>query len=187
MESLPDADVREEAFTRHMREGLTLAAESFLVPSPELPRERAAYDLQRWSDEVLAPWLERKMATIEAARRELDRAAEENHRQRIIGGAVVGLMYEDVGRALRAIPPPRELDDEPEIRALYHDVLRSQARPFLSHAGRAYRACAGNAVRPQGMRHWRRYCQARRERLPDAEVETPLRSGETEVEVFVDE
>jgi hypothetical protein len=187
METLPDPDVRDEAFSPRMRFGWRLAAESFLVPPPEPPRDRMAQDLELWSTEVLAPWLERKMATVEAARRELDRAAEEDHRQRIMSGAIVGLMYEDVGLALRAIPPPAELDDEPEIRGVYRSILQSQARPFLEHARRAYRACAGNAVQPAGMRHWRRYCAGRGELLPDVQVDGPaLPSGETEVEVLVD-
>jgi hypothetical protein len=185
MQTLPDPDVRDEAFSRRMRFGWQLAAESFVVPPPEPPRDRMAQDLQLWSEQVLSPWIERKVATVEAARRELDHAAEENHRQRIISGAIVGLMYEDVGMALRSIPPPAELDDEPEIRTIYRDILRSQARPFLEHARRAYQACAGNAARPPGMRHWRRYCAGREERLPDVSVDGPaLPSGETQVEVI---
>lgn len=186
IDSLPDPDVTDAAFTPRMRFAWRLAAESFLLPPPEPPRDRGAQNLELWSDEVLAPWLERKMATVEAARRELDLAAEEDHRQRIISGAIVGLMYEDVGRALRSIPPPVELEDEPEIRAIYRDILRSQARPFLEHSRRAYRACAGNAVQPRTMRHWRRYCEGRAELLPDVGGADDLESGETRVEVVTD-
>jgi hypothetical protein len=186
MECLPDPDVADVAFTRRMRVGWDLAAESFLVPPPEPPRDETARNLELWSDEVLAPWLERKTQTVEAARRELDRAAEENHRQRIIGGAIVGLMYEDVARALRAIPPPEELEDEPEIRDIYRDILRSQARPFLEEARHAYSACAQNAVQPAGMRHWSRFCSERGENLPASDLTPHLESGETEVEVVAD-
>ncbi len=187
MECLPDPDVEQSTLSRRMRFGWTLAEESFLVPPPPPPGERSAADLSHWSETVLSAWLERKTHTIEAARRELDVAAEEDHRQRIIGGAIVGLMYEDVARVLRGIPAPSELDDEPEIRAIYRDVLRSQARPFLEHARRAYGACAQNAVQPAGMRHWSRFCAGRQDRLPGGEDRaSQLESGETEVEVIVD-
>ncbi len=187
MECLPDPDVSDEALTRRMRFGWTLAAESFLVPPPEPPHDATAHNLQLWADEVLAPWLERKVHTIQAARSELDRAAEENHRQRIMGGAIVGLMYEDVARVLSHIPAPAELDDEPEIRDVYRDILRSQARPFLEEARHAYSACAQNAVQPQSMRHWSRFCSGREENLPGGDTGgDTLESGETQVEVVVD-
>lgn len=187
MEVLPDPDVEEEAFTRTMRFGWTLAAESFLIAPPEPPQDQHAQNLEAWASEILAPWLERKTHTVEAARRELDEAAEENHRQRIIGGAIVGLMYEDVALVLRSIPPPSELDDEPEILEIYQDVLRGQARPFLEHARRAYSACAQNGVQPRTMRHWSRFCAARGDRLPGGDRSGGLRSGETVVEVVADE
>jgi hypothetical protein len=187
MECLPDPDVTDAAMTRRMRFGWTLAAESFVVPPPEAPDERNAQNLEAWGEEVLAPWLERKTHTVEAARRELDQAAEEDHRQRIMGGAIVGLMYEDVARVLRSIPPPEELADEPEIQEIYQQILRSQARPFLEHARRAYNACARNAIRPESMRHWSRFCAGRQDRLPEAEsTGSEAANGETTVEIIAD-
>jgi len=186
IDCLPDPDVEREALTQRMRFGWTLAEESFSVPPPEPPTDRSALNLETWSEQVLSPWLARKTHTIEAARRELDRAAEENHRQRIMGGAIVGLMYEDVARVLRSIPPPAELEDEPDIQELYQDILRSQARPFLEHARRAYSACAQNAVQPDSMRHWSRFCSGRERNLPAGATVRGPASGETEVEVIVD-
>ena len=166
MECLPDPDLEEDAFTEHMRFGWTLAAESFLVPPPEAPSEHAALDLQVWSEGPLREWLARKTHTVEAARRELDQAAEENHRQRIMGGAIVGLMYEDVSRVLRAVPMPDELETEPEIQDIYRDVLEGQASPFTEVARAAYGACAQNATRPATMRHWSHFCAGREAQLP---------------------
>lgn len=186
IECLPDPDVERDSLTRRMRFGWTLAEESFSVPPPAPPSDRSALNLETWSEQVLSPWLERKTHTIEAAREELDRAAEENHRQRIMGGAIVGLMYEDVARVLRNIPPPEELHDEPEIQELYQEILQSQARPFLEHARRAYSACAQNAVQPASMRHWSRFCSGRERNLPARSGITGPASGETEVEVIVD-
>jgi len=187
MECLPDPDIRQESMTRRMRFGWTLAEESFLIPPPEAPNDHGADSLEQWSEEVLSPWLTRKTHTIEAARRELDEAAEQTHRQRIMGGAIVGLMYEDLARVLRAIPAPHELDDEPEIQEVYQNVLRSQAAPYLEHARRAYSACAQNGIRPESMRHWSRFCTAREDRLPgQSRAAEQLRSGETVVEVIAD-
>ena len=187
MDALPDPDVPRASFTRHFEEGWALATESFVVPPPEAPDQRSSGDLQQWSDHVLRGWLERKTHTVEAARHELDLAAEESHRQRIMGGAIVGLMYEDVARVLRNIPPPMELDSEPEIRDIYRSILRSQARPFLEHARRAYDACARNAVRPAGMRHWSRFCRRREDRLPAPSPTARRPRDGTTVEVVVDD
>ncbi len=187
MEALPDPDIEDGSMTRRMRFGWTLAAESFLIPAPPAPDDESAQNLEHWSAEVLSPWLRRKTHTIEAARHELDQAAEESHRQRIMGGAIVGVMYEDVARVLRSIPPPRELEDEPEILEVYQNVLESQARPFLEHARRAYSACAQNGIRPSSMRHWSRFCAGRERRLPEGEdAAGRLESGETVVEVIMD-
>lgn len=188
IECLPDPDVEDSDLTERMRIGQHLAADSFEVPPPPAPPDGDAVDLQGWSSTVLATWLERKQHTVQLAREELDRAAEENHRQRIIGGALVGMMYEDIGMVIRAIPAPAELAGEPEFLALFQRVLDSQAAPFLAVSRAAYRACARNAVRPAGMRHWSRFCAGRQDRLPE---EDPLagdqpRSGETVVDVIAD-
>lgn len=179
MSSLPDPDVVDEALSPRMHRGLELAEASFHLEPPDPPASRAALDLAAWSEGPFRAWLEQKTRAIEAARSELDVAAEESHRQRIIGGAVVGLMYEDVARALGRIPIPDDLDDEPEILDVYRDVLRSQARPFLETARRAYHACAANAIEPESMHHWSRFCAAREDELPGG-----LASGEVEVEVI---
>ncbi|MCZ7680786.1 MAG: hypothetical protein M5U28_19240 [Sandaracinaceae bacterium] len=135
---------------------------------------------------MLEPWVARKLQVLEAARRELDLAAEEDHRQRIIGGALVALMYEELADALRSIPPPPELRGEPEIRSIYERTLRSRASRFVEQARQAYSACAQNAVQPAGMRHWSRFCAAREDRLPEAAVPRPAGAGETIVEVIAD-
>lgn len=186
MECLPDPDIEDASMTRRMRFGWTLAEESFHVPAPSTPDDQSSDSLEAWSEQVLSPWLQRKTHAIEVARRELDRAAEEMHRQRIMGGAIVGLMYEDVARVLTSIPAPDELDDEPEIRRVYRNVLRSQARPYLEQARQAYRACAQNAIRPSSMRHWSRFCTGRQEQLPGGDPAEGLESGETVVEIIAE-
>lgn len=184
MECLPDPDVHDDALSERMHFGIRLANESFAVPAPGAPESRAVLDLQDWSSGPLRVWIERKTHAIEAARRELDQAAEENHRQRIMGGAIVGLMYEDVARVLSRLPEPEDLDDEPEILRIYEQVIQSQARPFVETARRAYHACAMNASEPASMRHWSHFCRGREDNLPDLDEPT---AGTTEVEVLPDE
>lgn len=183
MRCLPETDVEASEYTEHMRRGLALAEASFDVPAPSPPASRAAGDLTDWSNGPLRAWLEQKVNAITAARQELDLAAEENHRQRIFGGAVVGLMYEDIARVLRSVPAPVDLDTEPEILRIYQDLVRTQARPFLELSRAAYRACSLNADRPEGMRHFATFCRERLDQLPEGEAPA---AGSTEVEVVRD-
>lgn len=168
MTTLPALDVPRDDLTEHMRFGWTLAEESFQHPMPPAPIVAETAGFQSWAEGELRAWLERKQRTVEAARRELDAAAEENHRQRILAGAIVGLMYEDVAMALRDIPVPAELVSEPEIADIFRDILEAQASPFLEHARRAYRACALNAEGgPETLAHWGRFCAGRKFNLPE--------------------
>jgi hypothetical protein len=185
MECLPDADQPFDSFTDRFRQGHELATASFEMEPPAHPPDQEAINLTAWSEQVLGPWLRRRTHAVEEARRLLDEAAEESHRQRIMGGAIVGLMYEDVARVLRSIPAPAELDDEPEIQEIYQQILQSQARPFLEHARRAYYACARNAIRPNSMRQWSSFCQIRRDRLPERRrAPAAVGTSHTEVEVI---
>ena len=53
----------------------------------------------------------------------------QNHRQRIVAGALVGLVYEDIARTLLTVPVPAELDSEPEITEAFRELLLKQAEP----------------------------------------------------------
>lgn len=185
LECMPDPDVTDASFTLHMRRGRELAEASFEVPDPQIPTDHSAASLTAWSDGELRSWLENKTHAVDAAREELDLAAEEDHRQRIMGGALVGLMNEDISRVLRSVPSPDDLADEPEILEAFHHVIEGQARPYLETARQAYHACALNARRPETMAHWARFCRVRMDRLPDG-PDTGVASDTTEVEVLVD-
>jgi len=167
IEVLPSLDVSESELTAEMRMARLLSAESLELPAPTAPGDRSAERLSDWSDRELKDWLSEKQQRAEAARAELDRAATQNHRQRIMAGALVGLVYEDIARTLLLIPVPAELDSEPEVAALFRELMAKQAAPFLTHAELAYAACAGNALGLESMAHWADFCERRAERLPE--------------------
>jgi hypothetical protein len=182
MEALPSLDVDEQDLTKEMRMARMLSAESLNLSAPPLPSGRSSEDIERWSEDALAPWLGRKQERAEAARAELDRAALQNHRQRVMAGALVGLVYEDVAQGLLRVPAPRELDSEPEVRAMYDDLMQQQAAPYLRHAKLGYDACAANAHELKSLEHWSPFCSERANRLPTGQVLAP---GESETSVTV--
>lgn len=184
LECLPDPDVHDDELSEHMRFGQRLAAEAFALEDPVLPRDTSAASLMEWSAGPLQAWLHAKSEAVEAARRELDLAAEESHRQRIMSGAIVGMLYEDVGEILRAIPTPDDLRSEPEISRIFRETVEGEAMPYLETSRRAYHACEINGTTPPTMRHWSAFCSARLDLLP-----VPVGAdGDdvTEVDVFTD-
>lgn len=182
VEALPSLDVDLRDLTPEMRMARLLSAECLSLPPPARPSDTSMIAISAWSDGELKAWMREKHARAEAARRELDRAAEQSHRQRIIAGAIVGLVYEDVARTLLSLPVPRELVSEPDIAAMYVDLLRSQAAPYLLQSRRAYTACAGNAAQQSPLQHWAAFCLTREEQLPGS-ASPPLGAGETTVSV----
>lgn len=182
MEVLPSLDVAQSELTPEMRMASLLSSESLLLAPPSGPRDDSTAAISDWSDSELKTWLQEKHVRAEAARKELDRAAQQNHRQRVMAGAMVGLVYEDLARTLLALPIPRELASEPEIAAMYVDLLKRQASPYLLHAHQAYVACAGNAEQVSGLHHWSQFCEQREERLPTSGLDQPG-AGATQVSI----
>lgn len=187
MECLPDSDQTDEALTAHMRRGRELAQASFEVPAPVVPADHSVAALSAWAEGPLRQWITQKTSAVDAARVEIDLAAEENHRQRIMGGALVGLMHEDIARILSSVPVPDDLADEPEILEAFEHVIHGQAEPYYRLARQAYRACALNAVSPESMQHWSSFCRQRMDRLPDEGTDgSGVADDTTTVEVLHD-
>jgi hypothetical protein len=184
VEALPSLDVAESTLTPEMRMARLLSAECLNLDPPTRPVETTSAAMEHWSDAELKAWMQHKHASAEAARKELDLAATQNHRQRIMAGAMVGLVYEDVARNLLALPTPSELSSEPDIAAMYVDLLRTQATPYLVQARQAYTACAGNAAQLSELRHWSDFCLSREEQLPALGLNAGEKvNGETRVSV----
>ena len=172
MIAVPSLDVADSELSEQMRMARLLSAESLELPAPQVPVDKSAASLTRWSEHELKEWIGAKQKRAEQARAELDRAAVENHRQRIVAGALVGLVFEDVARSLLVLPVPSELEREPEIAAIFHELMVKQAEPYLMHARLAYAACAGNAQGLATMSHWSDFCSGREESLPQANLES---------------
>jgi hypothetical protein len=170
IETLPSLDVGDGELTQEMRMARLLSAEALELPPPAVPTDRAGQALSAWSEGEFKSWLTDKQERADAARTELDRAALQNHRQRIVAGALVGLIFEDIARTLLTVPTPSELDTEPEISAAFHELLLKQAEPYLMQARLAYAACAGNAQGMSSLGHWVDFCSARRQALPATEA-----------------
>ena len=156
-----------------------LSAECLNLAQPTIPSDLSSSTMSAWSQQELEGWMRHKHRRAQEARKQLDLAAAQTQRQRIMAGAILGLVYEDVARTLLALPVPVELITEPEIAAMYVDVLRGQAAPYLREARSAYNACAGNAEQLDRLAHWSEFCVGREELLPDM----GLASGATEVRV----
>lgn len=182
VEALPSLDVVDGDLTRQMRAARRLSEESLNLKPPQPPESRAASQISAWSEQTLGPFLEAKQSSAQAARAELDLAAGESERQRIVAGALVGLVYEDLVSVLLSVPSPEELDSEPEIKALHREVIFKQAIPYLRHAKLAYDACAANAKQQASLAHWASFCSARASGLPPLE-EQAQENGATTVEV----
>lgn len=179
MEVLPSLDVAESELTSEMRMARLLSAESLQLHAPEPPAGRSAAEITSWSEDKLKPWLEQKQKRAQAAQEELDRAAVQNHRQRIVAGALMGLVFEDIARDLLIVPVPQELASEPEIADIFHELMLKQAEPYLQHARLAYNACAGNAQGLRSMSHWEPFCLGRSDSLPNNSEAEPEQDGVT--------
>lgn len=182
MRALPTMDIEHRDLSRTMKFAWELAEQSFQLPPPPQPSGRASTsEVQAWTSGELRDWLRRKDQLVEAARAEMNAASEQNLRNRILAGAIVGLMYEDIGRVMLDVPVPREIQEDPEIAPVFQNVVIAHARPYLLHADANYAACSQNAQQLSGMSHWSGFCAARRERLPGGVAEP--QSGETRVTV----
>ncbi len=159
---LPAAAARDGA----THQGLLLARETFGHALPDAPADRAYTSLQHWVDTEVASWIEQRRAQIDATRDRFALGGDPGVVARIVRHAVIGMLHEDTALSLGRLPAPSELDDEPDIAAMYRDIVRSQADAFVGAALRELRDCANEAYRgPADMRPWAEFCHARFDHL----------------------
>ena len=69
----------------------------------------------------------------------------------------------------------------PKIHQVFQEVVEAQAKPYLEHALRAYRACTLNGRRSGfQLEDWSQFCEHRGSRLPRS-----MQPGESETSVEV--
>ncbi len=168
LNALPSVDHGSGADTPRTHQGLLIARATLDAAMPEPPADRSYAALQRWVDTEVVTWVERRRAQTEEVRERFSLEGEPNESELAVRRAVVGLLHEDTARSLRSIPAPSELDSEPEIAAMYRDIVSAQADTFLNSAIVEFRDCAEGAYRwEHDMRPFALFCHARFDRLQE--------------------
>jgi hypothetical protein len=154
-----------EARSSQLQRALSLAGQVFAAPLPPPPVERKYDALSAWVENDVAHWIAQRRDAVEETRFQFN-SSDPEPATRVIVCAVIGLLHEDTAYQLALIPQPQELDNEPEIAAMFHELVHGQAEPFENAALTEYRQCkaAGEELGGASMR-FAHFCQQRRDRL----------------------
>jgi hypothetical protein len=162
--SLPDVPVGDQ--TPHTQQGLSLARQVFANALPEAPPDRRYSALQAWIDQTVVAWIAARREAVDETRFQfaVDKGASAT--EQVVARGVLGLLQESTALELTHIPSPAELDTEPEIAEIFHDLVTTQAEPFRRAAIAEFRSCAKLAAAEGGdVRPWARFCSARFHKL----------------------
>ena len=145
------------------------AVDALELAPPNAPANVPMAELQVWTDEELTPWLEDKSHRIIVARRSLVQETKHDRAFYVMAKALVGLLYEDLGRALSALPIPSDFQSDEEFVEAYRAVLVGKARSQFRVARQAYTVCHRFALERKSMLRWADFCTERAQRLPSDE------------------
>jgi len=163
---LPDLPAGASVNTERTHQGLLVARETLDAAMPRPPGDRSYLSLQGWVDAELAIWLEHRRDQADLTRARFAQEDDPSGSERAVGHAALGLIHEDTALSLGTIPAPSELDTEPEIAAIYRELVTVQVDTFLNTAVVEFRDCANEAYRAgDDMRVWAEFCHARFDRL----------------------
>jgi hypothetical protein len=162
LRALPEID---KPRSKQLHRGLAQAGKVFGSPLPAAPADRVYIELAAWVEEDVANWVIARRDAVEETRFQFETSAKSDPTAQVIANAVVGLLQEDTARSLSAIPVPVELDSEPEIAALFRELVDTQAAPFLAAAKTEYQRCETGADDADGLERFARFCATRAERL----------------------
>ncbi|HKU40605.1 MAG TPA: hypothetical protein VJR89_20735 [Polyangiales bacterium] len=156
--------------SERLHRGLTQAKQVFAAQLPAAPSERSYDVLSAWVESEVAHWIDARRDAVEETRFQFKSSAPEPATQ-VIASAVIGLLQEDTAHQLAQIPQPRELDNEPEIAALFHELVLGQADPFQRAALEEYESCAKAGDEEGGqLQRFAKFCKERHHRLAAAEA-----------------
>jgi hypothetical protein len=162
--ALPDLGTSQQS--PRMQQGFSLARQVLANGLPTPPDDRQYRQLQAWIDGTVAPWIAQRRDGVDETRFQfaLDDGAASP--EVAVARGVLGLMHENTALELSHIPSPAELDSEPEIAEMFHELVATQAKPFVNAAMGEYRKCAELAAAEGGeLTRWARFCAARHEHL----------------------
>jgi len=172
LQALPEID---KPRTKQLHRGLAQAGQVFASPLPAAPVDRVYIELAAWVEEDVANWVVTRRDAVEETRFQFASSAKADPTARVIATAVIGLLQEDTARSLSAIPVPVELDNEPEIAALFRELVDTQAAPFLQAAKAEYQRCETSADEAEDdLERFARWCRARAERLQPTPAPQPI-------------
>ncbi len=146
-----------------------MAMQVFRETLPQPPVDRSNVNLQSWVDKVVTPWLEKRRDGVDETRYQFGAEPSVSASEAVVAHAVLGLLQEDTALELAHIPPPAELDKEPEVAEMFTVLIRNQAHPFVASALKEFRLCAKTSDdEGSELRRWAAFCHARFDRLRDA-------------------
>jgi hypothetical protein len=158
------------ARSSQLHRALTMAGEAFAKPLPPAPVDRKYEALSEWVANDVARWIDQRRDALEETRFQFN-SSDPEPATRVIVSAVIGLLQEDTAYQLSLIPQPRELDNEPEIAAMFHELVQGQVDPFQNAALTEYRQCTQSGDDQGGASlRFAHFCQQRYDRLVRVEA-----------------
>lgn len=174
--SLPDVPASDQ--TPHTEQGLSLARQVFAKVLPEAPPDRRYSALQAWIDKTVVAWIASRREAVDETRFQFAVDEGASATEQVIARGVLGLLQESTALELTHIPSPAELDTEPEIAEIFHDLVTTQSEPFRRAAIAEFRSCAKLAAAEGGaLETWARFCSARFHKLRGDPVRPPTETA----------
>jgi hypothetical protein len=154
-----------DARSSQLHRALTMAGQVFAAPLPLAPSDRRYEVLADWVENDVARWIDGRRDALEETRFQF-KAIDSEPATRVIANAVIGLLQEDTAYQLSLIPQPKELDNEPEIAAMFRELQQGQVEPFQNAALTEYGACVKSGEEEGGSsRRFAHFCRQRHDRL----------------------